>query len=210
MKKANPKSQDLSKMTTPLLIILSSPSGAGKDAILTRMKELGYPLEYITTVTTRPKRPEERDNVDYHFVSEERFQEMVSRNELLEWANVYGNWYGVPSQPIKQALAKGQDIIVKVDVQGAATIKKILPQAIFIFVMPPSMEELITRLRQRHTESPFDLALRLKTAEEEMKQLPLFDYMVLNKQDEINLAVSDIKAIITAEKCRVTPRELAL
>ena len=174
------------------------------------MKELGYPLEYITTVTTRPRRDKERNNVDYHFVSTERFQEMIEHKEFLEWANVYGNWYGVPKQPVKQALDKGQDIIVKVDIQGATTIKKILPEAVFIFVMPASMEELVLRLKQRHTESAFDLALRTETAEEETKQLHLFDYIVVNKRDEIDLAVSDIKAIIAAEKCRVTPREIAL
>jgi len=135
---------------------------------------------------------------------------MIEHNDLLEWANIYGNWYGVPKQPVKQALDKGQDVIVKVDIQGATTIKKILPQAVFIFLMPPSTEELATRLKQRHTESPFDLALRLKTAEEEIKQLPLFDYVVLNKQDDIDSAVSHIAAIITAEKCRVTPKEVAL
>ncbi len=194
----------------PLLIVLSGLSGVGKDAVLARMKALGYPLEYITTVTTRPQRAKERNNVDYHFVSAERFQEMIAGNELLEWATVYGNWYGVPKQPVKQALDRGQDTIVKVDVQGAATIKKILPQAVFIFLMPPSIEEVITRLKQRHTESSFDLALRLKTAEEEIKKLPLFDYVVINKQDELDLAVQEITAIITAEKCRVTPREIAL
>ena len=194
----------------PLFIVLSGPSGIGKDAILTRMKESDYPLEYITTVTTRPRRAEERDNVDYHFVSTESFQEMIIGNELLEWANVYGNWYGVPKGPVKQALDKGQDTIVKVDIQGAATIKKILPQAVFIFLMPTSMEELALRLKQRHTESPSDLTLRTITAEEEIKQLPLFDYIVMNKQDEIDLAVSEIKAIITAEKCRVAPREITL
>jgi len=211
MKKASHKNQPLfNLMTKPLLIVVSGPSGVGKDAILTGMKELGYPLQYITTVTTRPQRAKERDNVDYHFVSTERFQEMISRNELLEWANVYGSWYGVPRQPVKQALDNGRDTIVKVDVQGAATIKKILPQAVFIFLMPPSMEELGIRLKQRHTESPFDLALRLKNAEEEIKQLPLFDYIVWNKRNETDLAVSGIKAIITAEKCRVTPREITL
>jgi len=194
----------------PLLIVISGPSGAGKDAVLTKMKELGYPFEYIVTATTRAQRAKERDNVDYHFVSKEGFQEMIERKEFLEWANVYGNWYGVPKEPVKQALDKGQDIIVKVDIQGAATIKKILPQAVFIFLVPPSMEELILRLKQRHTESSFDLALRTETAEEEIKQLSLFDYIVVNKRDEIDLAVSGIKAIITAEKCRVTPREIVL
>ncbi|HEY93142.1 MAG TPA: guanylate kinase [Dehalococcoidia bacterium] len=211
MKKVSHKSQvSLSLPIKPLLIILSGPSGAGKDAILTRMKELDYPLEYITTVTTRSQRAKEINNVDYHFISMERFQKMISSNELLEWANVYGNWYGVPKQPVKQALDKGQDIIAKVDIQGASTIKKILPQAVFIFVMPPSMKELTTRLKQRHTESPFNLTLRLKTAEEEIKQLPLYDYVVLNKRDEIDQAVSHIAAIITAEKCRVTPRDITL
>ena len=211
MNRANHKNQaPLRLPANPLLIVLSGPSGAGKDAVLTRMKEFGYPIKYITTVTTRPKRANERDEVDYHFISTDKFQEMISGNELLEWANVYDNWYGVPKQPIEQALDKGQDIIVKVDVQGAATIKKILPQAVFIFLIPPSQEELIIRLKQRHTESPFDLALRLKTAEEEMEQLSLFDYIVFNKQDEIDLAVSDIKAIITAEKRRVNPRQIAL
>ncbi len=211
MKKANDKSQPPFNLPTrPLLIVLSGPSGAGKDAVLSKMKELDYPLKYIITLTTRPRRPNEKDNVDYHFVSMERFQEMIENSELLEWAKVYGNWYGVPKEEIKQALDKGQDIIVKVDIQGAATIKKILPQALFIFLIPPSIEELALRLKQRHTESPSDLAIRIKTAEAEMKQLPLFDYMVVNKWNEIEQAVAEIKAIITAEKCRATPREIAL
>lgn len=211
MKKATGKSQlVLNLPTRPLLIVLSGSSGAGKDAVLARLKESNYPLKYITTLTTRPRRAKERDNVDYHFVSTEKFQEMMTNNKLLEWANVYGNWYGVPKEAVKQALDQGHDTIVKVDIQGAATIKKILPQAILIFLVPPSMDELLTRLKQRHTESPSDLNLRLKTAEEEIKQLPLFDYIVVNKWDEIDLAVSEIKAIVTAEKCRVNPREVIL
>ncbi len=211
MKKAAHRNQPaFNLLTRPLLIVLSGPSGAGKDAVLARMKESGYPLKYITTLTTRPRRPNERNNIDYHFVSINKFQKMIENNELLEWANVYGNWYGVPREDVKQALDEGQDVVVKVDIQGAATIKKILPQAILIFLVPPSMEDLVIRLKQRHTESPSNLDLRLETAEEEMKQLPLFDYMVVNRVDEIDLAVSDIKAIITAEKCRVTRREIAL
>ena len=193
----------------PLLIVLSCPSGAGKDAVLTRIRESHYPLNYITTVTTRPQRATERDNIDYHFISTKKFQKMIENNELLEWANVYGNWYGVPKKPVKQALHKGQDTIVKVDIQGATTIKKILPQAVFIFLTPPSTEELRLRLKQRHTESSFDLALRTKTAEEEIKQLSLFDYVVFSRQNEIDRAVADIEAIITAEKCRVTPRKVS-
>ena len=211
MKKARQRIQaTYNQPTIPLLIVLSGPSGVGKDAVLIKLKASGYPLEYITTVTTRPQRAKESQQVDYHFVSTERFQEMIRYNKLLEWANVYGNWYGVPKQPVKQALEKGKDTVIKVDVQGAAAIKKILPQAIFIFLMPSSTEELISRLKQRHTESSFDLALRIKTAEEEIKQLPLFDYMVINKHAELDRAVHEIKSITTAEKCRVTPRNIAL
>ena len=194
----------------PLLLVLSGPSGAGKDAVLTRMRELGYPLQYITTVTTRLKRARERDNVDYHFISREEFQEMIERDELLEWASVYGNWYGVPRKPVKQALDKRRDTVVKVDIQGATTIKKILPQAVFIFLTPPSIEELVSRLKRRRTESPSDLALRTKTAEEELKQMHLFDYVVFSRRGELDRAVSDIEAIIAAEKCRATPREISL
>ena len=211
MKKTSHKSElPFNLPSKPLLIVLSGPSGAGKDAVLSRMKKSGYPVEFVTTATTRPQRTGEKNNVDYHFVSMESFQRMIENKELLEWANVYGNRYGVPKQPVKQALDRGRDIIVKVDIQGAATIKKILPQAVFIFLVPPSMEEVATRLKQRHTESPFDLALRIETAEEEIKQLPLFDYVVVNKRDEIDLAVSDIEAIITAERRRVAPREISL
>ena len=211
MKKASRETElQLNLPREPLFVVLSGPSGVGKDAVLTRLKESGYHLEYIVTVTTRPRRAKERNSVDYQFISAKKFQEMVEHKELLEWANVYGNWYGVPKEQVKQALDKGQDVIVKVDVQGAATIKKAVPQAVLIFLVPLSMEELTTRLKQRHTESSFDLALRTKIAGEETKQLPLFDYIVVNRQDEIDLAVSDIKAIIKAEKCRVIPREIAL
>ena len=209
-KVSHENSHQSSRPPTPLLIVLSGPSGAGKDALLTRLKESGYPLEYITTLTTRAQRAQEKDNVDYHFISSGKFQNMIKNNELLEWANVYGNWYGVPKQPIKEALERGRDIIVKVDTQGATTIKNMLPEAVFIFLIPPSREELVQRLTQRQTELPFDLALRIKTAQSEVEQLPLFDYIIFSNQGEINSAVAQIKAIITAEKCRVSPRKIAL
>lgn len=210
MKKTSPKSSSFNLPSKPLLIVLSGPSGAGKDAVLNRMKASGYPAKFITTATTRPQRANEKDDVAYHFVSEEEFQRMLKNKELLEYANVYGNWYGVPKQPVKQALEAGDDTIIKVDVQGAATLKKLLPQAVFIFLMSPSTEELAARLRERQTESDPDFDLRLKTAEEEIKQLPLFDYVVLNKRNEIERAVSAIEAVITAEKHRPTPREISL
>jgi guanylate kinase len=211
MKNSSRSRQPLPNWTTgPLLIVLSGPSGVGKDAVLARMKVLDYPLKFITTLTTRSQRPNERDNVDYHFVSTDKFQEMIKKSDLLEWANVYGNWYGVPRSEVKQALDRGQDVIVKVDIQGAANIRKILPQAVFIFIVPPSMEELRVRLEQRHTESPSDLAIRLETAEKEIQQLSNFDYLVVNQAGGIDRAAAEIKAIITAEKCRVTTRKMAL
>ena len=195
---------------SPLLIVLSGPSGVGKDAVLTRLRESGYPLGYITTLTTRTQRPNEKDGVDYHFVSEAKFRDMLDGNAMLESANVYGNWYGVPRAAVKEALDRGEDVIIKIDVQGAATIRRIAPRAVFIFLTGPSIEELSNRLGQRLTESPDQLAVRLRTAEEEMKQLHLFDYVVVNREGEIDAAVSRIEAIITAEKCRVNPRQIEL
>jgi len=191
----------------PLLIVLSGLSGAGKDAVLDRIKNSGYALEFVVTVTTRAPRPGEKDGSHYHFVSESSFREMMDRQELLESARVYGHWYGVPRKPVERAQQEGRDVIVKVDVQGAATIKKIMPRAIIIFLTPPSIDDLARRLKGRRTETPQDLALRIRTAEDELKQLPLFDYVVVNRQGEIDRAVENIKAIVTAEKCRV-PREL--
>ncbi|MFQ5987655.1 MAG: guanylate kinase [Dehalococcoidia bacterium] len=196
--------------TKPLLIVLSGPSGVGKDVVLARMKELGYPLHYTVTATTRPQREGESDGADYHFISPARFEEMVKRGELLEWAKVYGNWYGVPKRQVEEALGRGLDVIVKADVHGAATIKGAVPQALLIFVAPPSMEQLEERLRQRETESTVDLNLRIETAREEMKCLPMFDYVVVNRQDRLDLAVAQIDAIITAQKCRVTQMEVEI
>ncbi len=204
MKRESPQTQLPSNLTNqPLLVVLSGPSGAGKDAVIAKLKDSDFPIERIVTVTTRPRRASESDSVDYHFVSPQTFQKMIRGKKLLEWANVYGNWYGVPKEVVKQALERGQDVMLRTDVQGAATIKKTMPQAILIFLMPASMEELDTRLKQRHTESSLDLAVRTRIAEEEIKKLPLFDYVVFNRQGKIDSAVADIKAILRAEKCRV-------
>jgi guanylate kinase len=189
-----------------LLIVLSGPSGVGKDAVLVRMRELGRPFHYVVTATTRAQRAGEKDGVDYYFLPPEEFQQMKVKGQLLEWAEVYGNYYGVPREEITQALSKGIDVIMKVDVQGAATIKKILPQAVFIFLMPPSREELERRLKQRSSESSIDLALRLDKVEEEIKSLPLFDYVITSHQGKLDDVVSQIDAIVTAEKRRVKPR----
>ncbi|MDY6912708.1 MAG: guanylate kinase [Chloroflexota bacterium] len=183
-----------------LLIVISGPSGVGKDAILARMKQAGKPYFFAVTATTRPQRKGEIDGVDYYFVSKEIFKRMIEREELLEWATVYGNLYGIPRKPVEQALSDGKDVIVKVDIQGAATIKRIEPEAILIFVSPSSMEELQRRLTERKTESGTDLELRLETAQEEMKSLPSFDHIVVNKEDGLDGAISQIETAIQTGK----------
>ena len=194
----------------PLLIVLSGPSGAGKDAVLYRMKVSGYSLKYVTTMTTRTMRPNETDGMDYFFTSVDNFRELIKNDELLEWAEVYGNWYGIPKDQVRKSLLLGQDVIVKVDVQGAATIKKMVPNAVFIFLVPTSKEDLARRLKQRHTESSSDMALRLNAADNEMNQIARFDYVVVNRWEMIDQAVADIIGIIRAEKCRVIPRDISL
>jgi guanylate kinase len=191
-----------------LLFVLSGPSGVGKDSLLARMKARGLPLHFAVTATTRPPRPNEKDGLDYHFLSLESFTRMREKGELLEWAQVYGRWYGVPKAEMKSALSRGQDVMVKVDVQGAATIRGLLPQAVSIFLVPPSLEELKKRLASRRTEGGASLELRLLTAQEEMKHLPFFDYVVIN--DDLERASAKLEAVITAESCRVNPRRVEL
>jgi len=198
------------RSSRPLLVVISGPSGVGKDAVLARMRKLRRPFHYVITATTRPKRAREKNGVDYHFLSQKEFQQMIDEHQFLEWANVYGNYYGVPRDEIVSALSKGVDTMVKVDVQGAATIKKILPQAVFIFLSPPSIEELEKRLGKRRSESSADLALRLEKAKEETKSLPLFDYVITSRQNRLDEVLSQIDAIVAAEKCRVKPRIVEL
>ncbi|MBN2074933.1 MAG: guanylate kinase [Dehalococcoidales bacterium] len=187
----------------PSLFILSGPSGVGKDAVLHKLKETSLPLKYVITMTTRPRREKERDNIDYVFVSKEHFQDLIDNDGLLEHANVYGNMYGVPRAQVEEALDKGHDVIVKVDVQGAENIKRIKPDSISIFLMPSSLSELSQRLKQRRTESLEAQELRIKKASEEMEKLPEFDYAVINRRGEIDKAVSEIRSIIIAEICRI-------
>jgi len=194
----------------PLLIVLSGPSGVGKDAVLNRLRNSDRPLIFVTTFTTRPPRAGEKNNVDYHFLSIEEFKHLMESGGLLEQAYVYGNWYGVPKHPVKKALEQGQDIIVKVDVQGAATIRNSASEAVLIFLTPPSLEDLEERLKNRNTESSKELETRLKKVRVEMEQIPNFDYVVINSKDNIGAAVSCIESIIIAEKCRVKPRVVSL
>ncbi len=196
---------DMEKQLSPLLVVLSGPSGVGKDTVLIRMKQMQCQFHSVVTATTRKRREEEKKDRDYHFLSRETFQRMIGEGEFLEWAEVYGNFYGVPKEEMRQALAKGMDVMVKVDVQGAATIKKQLPQAVCIFLKPPSMEDLENRLKGRCSEAPADLTLRLGKAEKEMQDLSSFDYVITSHQGKIDEVISRIEAIIAKEKQRGRP-----
>lgn len=202
MPKQPPSQPSAATSQRPVLVILSGPSGVGKDAILARMKETGFPLYYVVTMTTRARRPLEKNNVDYRFVNPDEFLRLQKNDELLESANVYGNWYGVPRKDVMDALQAGKDTIIKVDVQGVEYIKQVMPWAVAIFLSPPSREDLEMRLQRRSTEPVDNLNLRLKSAESEFVKLPIFDYVVVNHRNEIDRAVSEIAAIITTEKCR--------
>ncbi len=194
----------------PLLIVLSGPSGVGKDAVLSRMKQLGRPYHFTVTSTTRFRRSRERDGVDYVFVGAEEFRGMIARGELLEWAEVYGNYYGVPKSQVVQALNSGRDVIIKADVQGAASIKRLAPDALFIFLAPPSRRELERRLSHRMTESPEALRLRLETAHREMEAASQFDHVVVNHKGRLDAAVEEIERIIERERNRCPRRKVEL
>jgi guanylate kinase len=200
--KRNNFRSDFSPLKT-VLFVLSGPSGVGKDAVLSKLKECSVPLKYIVTMTTRSPRETEIQGKDYNFVSEQEFRELIKSDGLLEWANVYGNLYGVPARDVTEALDKGIDVMVKVDIQGVANILRKKPDAVTIFLTPPSLEELFERLKQRRTESASSMEIRMKTASGEMEAMKNFDYAVINPDGEIEKAVSDIKSIITAEKCRI-------
>ncbi|MDA1218931.1 MAG: guanylate kinase [Chloroflexi bacterium] len=190
----------------PLLVVLSGPSGVGKDAALDGLKRLDRPWHFAITATTRPPRSGEQDGVDYIFLDTETFLKMKDRDQFLECAEVYGKWYGVPRSQVRQALKNGKDVILKIDVQGAATVRKLAPEALSLFMLPASYAELRSRLNGRMSESAPDLELRLQTAQEELAQVSQFDYRVINRDGGLEQAIADIDAIIAAEKCRVVPR----
>jgi len=194
----------------PLLIVISGPSGVGKDALVRRMKERGFPFYFVVTATDRPPRPDELHGRDYLFYTTAEFEQMIAAGELLEHACVYGQYKGIPKAHIRQALRSGQDVVMRLDVQGAATVRALIPEAITIFLSCESEEELIARLRRRRTESEEALQRRLETARREMACIPGFDYLVVNRRDALDEAVDDVVAIIRAEHCRALPRRIHL
>jgi guanylate kinase len=194
----------------PLLIVISGPSGAGKDSVVQRMKERGFPFHFVVTATDRAPRHNEIDGRDYYFYTTAEFERMIDEQELLEHAWVYGQHKGIPKAHVREALASGQDVVMRVDVQGAETVKKLLPAATTIFLICESEEELVARLRERRTESEEALRKRLRTAHEEMACIPDFDYVVVNRHDALDAAVDDVIAIMRAEHCRSEPRKIRL
>jgi guanylate kinase len=190
----------------PLLIVISGPSGAGKDTILQRMKERELPFHFVVTATTRPRRENEVHGRDYFFVSKEEFAHMIDQDELIEYAIVYGDYKGIPKQQVRDALASGKDVVMRIDVQGAETVRKLAPEAMLIFITVDSEEELLTRLRERKTETADALMLRMATARKELQRVGAFDYVVLNRDFHLDDTVDTIRAIIQAEHHRVNPR----
>lgn len=197
-----PQGSDALDCRPPLLFILSGPSGAGKDTIIRQLREGFTDIHYAVTTTTRPPRPGEVDGKSYFFVSNREYDKLLDRGELLAPAEVHGHRYGAPIVELRRAFARNQDVLLKIDVQGAMQVRRRIPQAVFIFLAPPSMEDLVARLEARHTESPSQLERRLHDARFEMDQMPQYDYVVVNRDDRPGEAVRAVGCIITAERLR--------
>ena len=206
----DPKTPNKPPKTQPLLIVISGPSGVGKDSVVTRMSERKLPFYFVVTATTRPPRENEVHGVDYFFYTKDEFAEMIEQGELLEYAYVYDDYKGIPKSQVRAALASGKDVVMRLDVQGAATIKDLYPDALLIFLTTENEVELEKRLKERETEKPEELKLRIATARQELKRVDEFDYVVENRDSQLDTTVDTIKAIILAEHCRVKHRKVTL
>ena len=192
-----------------LLIVISGPSGAGKGTICREWLEKHPEAVLSVSATTRAPRPGEKDGVNYFFKTHKEFQEMIENGEFLEYAKVYDNYYGTPRKYVQQQLMSGKDVILEIDIQGALKVKERFDEGVFIFIVPPTMEELKKRIVKRGTESPEAILKRFNSAFEELNFITRYNYVVIN--DKVDDAVSKIEAILTAEKCRVDRnRELTM
>jgi guanylate kinase len=196
--------------TEPLLIVISGPSGSGKDTVIQRMKERNLPFHFVVTATTRPPRSNEINGKDYFFYSRDEFAEMIEKGELLEYATVYNDYKGIPKSQVRDALSSGKDVIMRLDVQGAATIRKLCPNAIMIFLTVQDEEDMIKRLCERKTETAEGLELRIDTARHELTHVDSFDYTVINREYHLDETVDIIVSIIVAEHHRVKQRNITL
>jgi guanylate kinase len=190
----------------PLLIVISGPSGVGKDSVIQRMKERELPFHFVVTTTSRARRPDEVEGVDYFFVGKDDFEGMIARNEMFEYALVYDDYKGIPKARVQEALESGKDVVMRLDVQGAETVRSLSPGALLIFISTTDENELINRLKSRRTETPESLKLRIETVRQEYDKLPLFDYFVINADLQLDEAVTTIQA----EHHRTIPRKVSL
>ena len=184
-----------------LLLVISGPSGAGKGTICKALVEKHKELYVSVSATTRQPRVGEIDGVNYHFTTKEQVIERIEQNDFLEYAEVYGNYYGTPKSKVEEMLSKGIDVILEIDIQGALKVKENFEEGVFIFILPPSMEELKQRIIKRGSETPESLMTRFKSAYQELNYVSKYNYAVVN--DEVHLASKKIEGIIAAEKCRV-------
>lgn len=186
---------------TGLLVIISGPSGVGKGRVRETLAAQMPDLVYAVSATTREPRPGEVDGIHYYFLDEDEFRRRVEAGEFVEWANVYGHLYGTPGEPVRRLLREGRTVIMEKDVQGARVLRGVFPDAVFIFLLPPSVEELFRRQEGRATETEDSLAARRRAAAAELAEVEWYDYAVVN--DDLDRAVAAVRAIITAERCRV-------
>ena len=187
------------------LIVLSGPSGAGKSTVLSQLFKVRDNIHFSVSYTPRAPRAGEQDGVNYNFVSRQEFERMIADNELLEYAEYVGNYYGTSLKVIQDKLANGIDVLLDIEVQGAAKVRQRCPDALFIFIMPPSFEELSRRLHSRGTDSEEIIAGRLEKAKEELKEIPNYDYLVIN--DKVEQAAREMESILIAADCRVANRK---
>ncbi len=184
-----------------LLLVVSGPSGAGKGTICKKLVETNPQIRVSVSATTRKPRVGEVEGINYFFLTKEKFEGMLAEDGFLEYAKVYDNYYGTPQKYVLENLEKGNDVLLEIDIEGALQIKKKFPNGIFIFILPPSMEELKNRIIGRGTESKEDIEKRFGAALEEIKHFVAYDYAVIN--DDLSRAMDDVKAIIRAERLRV-------
>lgn len=191
----------------PLLVVFSGPSGVGKTTVTNELVRQGWDGHIVVTATTRRPRPGEVDGVDYHFRTQHEFQQMLERGELLEHAEVHSNWYGVPATPVREKLGQGIDVLLTIDTQGARTIHTRTQGAIFVFLAPRSLDELVERLNVRGTDTAEQRTLRMLNAEREMAELAQYDYVIVNQQDRLAESIEKFRGILCAEHCRVHPHK---
>ena len=196
--------------TNPLLIVISGPSGIGKDAVVGLLRKTNIDTHFVITMNTREPRPDEVEGKDYFFVSREEFEKKIENNELIEYARVYSDYKGIPKSQVIEAFGSGKDVIMRLDVKGAMTSRKICPDAILIFLTANSRQEWINRLLERRSETSEELEVRLKIAADEYALLEEFDYMVVNSDKHLDQTIADIQAIIKAEHLKTKPRKVCL